>query len=110
LAIVYKPDYAVYTDVFVWLMFAAALSYVASFLGYSMTAARYFRIQMPLFALVVISLTVACAVLIPINGILGAAQAMVVSTAVQLMGSVVINIYALRSLSNDGPREVGAGV
>ncbi len=99
LAVLYEPDYAAYAKVFAWLMFAAALSYVASFLGYSMTAARYFRVQLPLFAVVVITLTAACAILIPINGIVGAAQAMVISTAVQLVGALGINVYALRSLT-----------
>ena len=49
LTILYKPEYADHADLFAWLMVAAAVSYVASLLGYGMTAARYFRSQLPLF-------------------------------------------------------------
>lgn len=108
LSVLYEPEYAIYSDVLIWLMFAAAFSYVASFLGYSMTAARYFRVQLPLFVLVVLILTCACAVLVPVNGILGAAQAMVIAAAVQLVGALGVNAYALRSLSRRASLE-GAG-
>ena len=41
LTVLYRPEYAEHTAVFVWLMVAASVGYVASFLGYGMTAARY---------------------------------------------------------------------
>src|SRR4028118_90938 len=47
--LLYKPEYAERADLFAWLMVAAGMGYVSSFLGYGMTAARYFRGQMPLF-------------------------------------------------------------
>ncbi len=99
LTLLYRPDYAEHIDVFVWLMVVAALNYVASFMGYSMTAARYFRAQLPLFAVVTGVLTVACAVLIPTAGLTGAAQAMGIAAVVQLLGSVAINIHAVHALN-----------
>ena len=51
LTLLYKPEYAEHAGLFAWLMTAATVSYVASFLGYGMTAARYFRSQLPLFGL-----------------------------------------------------------
>lgn len=100
LALLYTPDYAAHAKVFTWLMVAAGLSYVASFLGYSMTAARFFRLQLPLFILVVITLSAGCAFWVPVNGILGAAQAMVVAATIQLVGALLINLSALRSLAS----------
>jgi len=84
----------------------SAVSYVASFLGYGMTAARYFRVQLPLFTLVTGVLTAACAVLIPSGGLLGAAQAMGIAAVVQLLGSVAINGFAVRALSRATTLEV----
>ena len=49
LTLLYKPEYAEHADLFAWLMTAAAVSYVASLMGYGITAARYFRAQLPLF-------------------------------------------------------------
>jgi hypothetical protein len=51
LTLIYQPEYA-RQDVFIWLMVAAGIGYVGSFLGYGMTAVRYFRVQLPLFAMV----------------------------------------------------------
>ena len=41
LTIVYKSEYANSADLFIWLMVAAAVSYMASLLGYGMTAAPH---------------------------------------------------------------------
>lgn len=106
LTLLYRPDYAERVPVFIWLMLVSAVSYVASFLGYGMTAARYFRVQLPLFTLVTGVLTAACAVLIPSGGLLGAAQAMGIAAVVQLLGSVAINGFAVRALSRATTLEV----
>lgn len=97
LTLLYGPEYA-QRDLFVWLMVAAGIAYVASFLGYGMTAARYFQIQLPLFALVTGITALACLWLIPANGLHGAAMALVISSAVQAGGSSVVVAYALRKL------------
>jgi O-antigen/teichoic acid export membrane protein len=39
LALLYGPEYAVYWDVFLWLMVAAAINYIGAILGVGMTAA-----------------------------------------------------------------------
>lgn len=106
LTLLYRPDYAEQVSAFTWLMFVAMLNYVASFLGYGMTAARYFRAQLPLFAIVVGVLTVACAVLIPTHGSIGAAQGMGIAAVVQLAGSLAINAHAVSRLRQvNVPRE-----
>jgi O-antigen/teichoic acid export membrane protein len=92
----YTAEYAQRTDVFAWLTIAMALGAVGSFLGYGMTSARSFRIQAPLFALVVLATTLSCALLIPRHGLLGAALATTIGQAVQVAGSAWIIQSILR--------------
>jgi len=98
LTLIYRPEYAERVDLFLWLMVAAGIGYVSSFLGYGMTAARYFRVQMPLFALVTGTSAVACLWLIPGKGVQGAAIALIIAAIVQAsFGSGVI-LYSLHTL------------
>jgi O-antigen/teichoic acid export membrane protein len=98
LALIYGPAYAAHADVFVLVMLAGGLAYVSSFLGYGMTAARFFKAQTPLFLLVVSVTAAGSLLLIPPLGIRGAALALIVSFSVQLTASLLLNLYALRRL------------
>lgn len=97
LHLVYGSAYA-QIDLFILLMSAAGLSYIASLLGYTMTAARYFRSQMPLTVCTVLVCTLLSAWLVPDAGVHGAAIALIVSTGVWVLGSVLINAHALNKL------------
>ncbi|MDP2210282.1 MAG: oligosaccharide flippase family protein [Candidatus Aquicultor sp.] len=99
LTMIYKPEYAQHVDVFLLLMVAAGLGFFASFLGYAMTAARYFRVQAPLFAVVTGVTALACLWLVPLYGLRGAAMALVIATAVQLLGSLAITVFAIYKLN-----------
>jgi len=79
LTLIYRSEYAEYSSVFVWLMIGAALSNVAAFLGYGLTAARRFHIQMPLLIAESLVLTGACFYFVPRSGLLGAAVAYVIA-------------------------------
>jgi O-antigen/teichoic acid export membrane protein len=96
LTLLFRPAYA-RQDVLVLLMVAAGIGYVASFLGYGMTAARYFRVQLPLVALVAGVTAIACAWLVPSDGLRGGATALIMAAVVQASGSVLIVAYALRA-------------
>ena len=98
LTLVYGAEYAQNLDVFVWLMVATGIGYLSSFLGYTITAARYFRVQMPLFALVTGISAVSCLFLIPSQGLRGASIALVISALVQLVFSLSITYYAIYKL------------
>lgn len=98
LTIVYQPEYAHYVDLFVWLMVAAGISYVSSFLGYGMTAARYFRIQTPLFLVATAISAIACFYLIPIFELKGAAIALTLSAIIQAVMTFGVIIYALNKI------------
>ncbi len=96
LAALYGAEYAAHAHVFLWLVAAGAIGYVASFLGYGMTAARYFRAQVPLFALVSGASAAACLWLVPADGTRGAAMALILAAIVQAGGSLAVISYALR--------------
>ncbi len=101
LTLLYRPEYAEQIDLFVWLMVAAGIRYISSFLGYGITAARYFRIQIPLFVVVTSISAISCFWLVPKQGLLGAAIALNISAVVQLGFSLAIVIYALQRLKNN---------
>lgn len=96
LNLLYGSEY-VYVNLFIWLSIAGSMAYAASFLGYGMTAARYFGVQLPLFILVTAVTGVACAWLVPSSGIYGAALALIVSALIQIIGSLGIVSAALRA-------------
>jgi O-antigen/teichoic acid export membrane protein len=98
LTLLYKAEYGQHRDILVLSMVAAAIGFVGSFLGYGMTAARYFKAQLPLFAAVTVILAAACYWLVPAFGLRGAAMASIIGAFVQTLGSGVIVLVALRRL------------
>ena len=103
LTLVYTPEYAEYSGVFVWLMGAAGLTYMASFVGFGMIAARKLRAQVPLFVGVIGVTTLACVVLVPIFGLVGAAMGTMLGVAFQLVGGAGVILHALaRSRGREG--------
>lgn len=97
LTVLFSPEYGAHAGVFVWLVVAAGISCIASLLNYGITSARCFRIQVPMFLLVVGSNALACAWLVPSGGLRGAALAMVVAAGVHLAAAAAILLYVLSS-------------
>lgn len=95
LTLLYQPEYAEQADVFIWIALAAAIGYVSSFLGYGMTAARYFKVQAPLFGVVASTTALASLWLVPRYGLQGAAFALLCSAVVQLCGTLSVILYAV---------------
>ena len=69
------------------LMAAGALGFVGSLLGFGLTAAQVFRAQVPLFGLVALATALACHVLVPLWGLYGAADALLVAAGIQCVGA-----------------------
>jgi O-antigen/teichoic acid export membrane protein len=90
LALMFRAEYAEHAGLLTALMVAGAIGYLASLLGYAVTAARSFRAQMPLFVVVTIATLIASALLIPAYGLAGAAIASGISSAVQLAGLAIL--------------------
>lgn len=98
LTFLYQPEYAQQTNLLVWLMVVAAISYMSSFLGYGMTAARYFRIQIPLFAMATGISAIACFWFIPKMGLQGAVIVLFIAAIVQVSFSLGVIIHAQHKL------------
>jgi O-antigen/teichoic acid export membrane protein len=85
LAIIYGPAYAAQARVFTLLMLATGIQCVASGFTSGIMSARRFRIQVPLYALMVGANALACALWIPAAGLEGGAMALVVAAVVRLV-------------------------
>ncbi|MDQ2784839.1 MAG: oligosaccharide flippase family protein [Chloroflexota bacterium] len=102
LTLLYRPEYATHLDVFIWIIAAAGIGYLASIFGYAMTAARQFTIQVPIYAVSIGVVIIACALLVPDHGLLGAAWATFLMFAVQLPLKAAAILSALRKRPASG--------
>jgi len=102
LTISYGPEYAAHSRVFMLLMLATAIHFVASMLTSGIMSARCFRIQVPLFAMVAGATAWACSQWIPSAGLAGGAAAMVVGALVRLVLAAAIVGYLLLASSRAG--------
>lgn len=93
ITIVYGHEYAQHFGLFMWLMIAAAFGYMASFAGYSLTAARHFRVQMPLFGFITVLTFVLCFVMVKAFGATGAAKALAAVGFVQMITTIGVLRY-----------------
>ena len=96
LVLLYRPEYAEHVAAFLLLAVATALGYVASILGYAMTAARYFRAQLPVFIFTTGATAVGCAILVPRQQLAGAALAIGFATLCQGALSAAVIAHALK--------------
>jgi O-antigen/teichoic acid export membrane protein len=100
LGLLFGPEYAAQSAILLALSAAAGVGFVASLLGYAITAGRRFNQQMPIQVASIAGSSLACVVLIPRCGLLGAAIAIGLGFAVQIAGE----LWVLRSLLQ-APRE-----
>ena len=96
LGLVYGAEYAQYADVLVLVMIAAGIGFVAAFAGYGITAARYFRAQLPLFVVIAAVTALGSLQFVPRWGLQGAALALILAAGVQLVLSLAVVVHALR--------------
>ncbi len=95
LRLLYGVEYSNYAVVFLWLAVATAISYTGSILGYGMTAARYFRAQLPVFFVVTLVIAASCSILVPQYHLLGAAISITLAAICDVAGSTVVLSHAL---------------
>ena len=86
----FGSEYAQHSYILVRLMIAGTMTFVALGLGFVMTAARSLRPQVPLLLVTGMVAAGASAFLIPRNGLIGAADAVLIASLVQLAGTGVI--------------------
>jgi O-antigen/teichoic acid export membrane protein len=97
LELFYRPEYAQYHRLLVWLMVAGAVNYVVSVLCQVMTASRILKPQLVLFFLTTLVIGVSSGFFVPRFGLEGAAYAMIVGALVCCFGAVALNVVGLRS-------------
>jgi len=97
LSLLFRPEYARHADVFVWLMAAGLATYLTSALGIGLTAARRFRIQVPLAASAIVTSALAGWWLIPAAGLRGAAWSAFLAAVAQLVCVVCATLPIVRS-------------
>ena len=96
LGILYRPEY-VRDDIFTWLMVEAAVSYQAAIMGYGVTAARWFKPQLPLALFATACIGLASLWLIPSHGLRGAATAVIIGACTKAIGGFGILTAAVRA-------------
>jgi O-antigen/teichoic acid export membrane protein len=85
LAFIYQPEYGQHVSLFVILVATAGVYSVASFLSYGLTAARCFRMQVPIMVAATAGTILFSFLLIPHFGGNGAAWALLIGTFVQVI-------------------------
>jgi O-antigen/teichoic acid export membrane protein len=85
LILLYRPEFAAGAPTLVVLSVAAGIGFAASFLGYALTTARIIAVQPFVLGLTLVVLAAASAVLVPRQGAVGAAWALVLGLSAQVM-------------------------
>ncbi len=96
LGLIYRPEYAAHTGLLVLLMSSAIFVYVAVVLGFVITSARAFVMQLPLLMAVVAVSAGANWLLVPRVGLPGAALAVLAAALVHIGGELAILGRVLR--------------
>ncbi len=81
-------------------MIAGTVAFIASGLGFVMTAARSLRPQVPLLVVTGVATAACSAYLIPRYGLMGAADASLLAAIVQLVGTGIILVRVDKGLAN----------
>ena len=87
LALLYRPEFAAYGDELLWMMAAAALTYVTAMLGYALMASGEHRVQLWIFGASSAAALAASSAAMPAWGLRGAAAALVASWVVAAGGA-----------------------
>ena len=103
---VFRPEYGQRADILIPLTIAGTVTFVASGLGFVITAARSLRPQVPLLLATVLAATVTSAWAIPRYGLNGAAYAALAAALVQLAGTSAILWRVDRQLHRNASRRV----
>lgn len=100
LTFLYTPEYARQGNLFVMLVLAAGLNAIACFLSYALTAARQFRVQLPISLLCMLTTLIGSAVLVPRFRLIGAACALLCSASVLIAATGIILFRVVSQAKN----------
>ncbi len=103
LALLYRPEHAAHAPTLVYLMAAAALTYLTAVLGYALVAAGERRAQLRIFGFSAVIALGASVVATPLWGLEGAAGALAASWAVAVAGAALALRRRLRACPQPEP-------
>jgi O-antigen/teichoic acid export membrane protein len=95
LALLYGAEYAAHAPLLVLLLAAGGLGFVSTYLQDSLVTMRVLLPKALLLVVVAAALAVACAMLVPAHGLMGAGWAVLVGAVVELVGSALLVRHAL---------------
>ena len=103
LRLFYNAEIALLSAELIWVLIAAAIRYVYIFIGTAMNALKQFHVQTYIYSVGTLSVLISCLLLVPSQGTLGAAKAMVIATLVEgiLFAYFFWKNLHKRQLSND---------
>lgn len=101
LTIIYRPDYADNSRVFVCLMIAVSIATLTGFLGSAIHAARRFCLPLPTSACTVVVTLTAAALMIPEWGLLGAALATLSGVLFRFTCNAALVLHILQKMPRD---------
>ena len=96
LKLVYGAEYIAYADAFVLTMMAGFILYLATVLGYTLTAIGFIKQQVYLFSIVLIFSVLVSYLCIPEYGIIGGIYTLMVSYLVQCVLSLLVVLFRLK--------------
>jgi len=105
LKIVYGPNYIEYHLVFIIVMIGSTLSFFTTFLNISIVAARAFKIQPFVNVITTIVTIISSFLIIPSQGVTGAALVLIITFSTQFFGSLLIFIYILYFQEKPGEKD-----
>lgn len=108
ITLIFTVEYAEYYHLFLWLMVYGTVAYIAACIGYPLHATRRFWFQPAMFIVIIAVTAVACWLLIPRFGLVGAALAMIAARAVQIPVAAGIVLW-VRSRSIRSEKDFSKG-
>lgn len=96
LGLVYGPAFAAHAELLAWIMVVGLVSYTAAPFGYGLTAMQRFRVQPVVYGLVVGVNLLACLLLVPRYGLMGAVGGWLLALACQGLIGLGLNAHYLQ--------------
>ena len=105
LSLLYTPEYTRQGNLFALLALAAGLNCVGCFLTYTLTAARQFRVQLPISVMCMLTTFLASSLLVPRYHLLGAALALLCSASLLIVATSVMIKRAIVQTAGESPMD-----
>jgi O-antigen/teichoic acid export membrane protein len=96
LTLVYRPDYADHVGLLALFVATSGVTTISAFVFCGMSAARLFRVQLPVYLMTVTVCAASAAILIPRFGLNGAGLAVLISSITTCIGGMWVISRALR--------------